>query len=227
MPQQAVAATQALAEERRSQSGSSPIPGSSAINTKTTKPVIDGSALRTDERQRLARERREEREKLNAARDSQIIAREKKAKLQYEKQMEDKLRKLEEQKQKDEQKRIAVSEKRKQKILEEKERREANVRQTIEKSSQLEQRQKRWSWSGSETDCNSASKHSTSTTNLKQTEIGISKRFSSSSATLQSSSRQGKPLRIYLKLSYKFQLLLLQNMLKNLKTANTQITGLF
>uniref|UniRef100_A0A8C5N366 MAP7 domain containing 3 n=1 Tax=Leptobrachium leishanense TaxID=445787 RepID=A0A8C5N366_9ANUR len=147
--EQMVAAAQALAEERRSQSGSSPVTVPSAVSTKTTKPVIDGSALRTDERQRLARERREERERLNAAKESQLIEKERKSKLQYEKQMEEKQRKLEEQKQKDEQKRTAAEEKRKQKLLEEKERREANVRRTLERSSQLDHRQKRWSWGGS------------------------------------------------------------------------------
>ncbi|XP_063793515.1 MAP7 domain-containing protein 3 isoform X9 [Pseudophryne corroboree] len=147
--EQMVAAAQALADERRSQTGSSPVPVHSSVSTKTTKPVIDGSALRTDERQRLARERREEKEKLNAARDRELIEKEKKAKLQYEKQMEEKQKKLEEQKQKDEQKRTAAEEKRKQKLLEEKERREANVRRTLERSSQLDHRQKRWSWGGS------------------------------------------------------------------------------
>ncbi|XP_075429324.1 MAP7 domain-containing protein 3 isoform X9 [Ascaphus truei] len=219
--EQMVAAAQALADERRSQSGTSPIPANSTVNVKTTKPVLDGSALRTDERQRLARERREEREKQNAAKELQLIEREKKSKLQYEKQMEEKQRKLEEQKQKDEQKRTAVEEKRKQKGLEEKERREANVRRTLERSSQLDQRQKRWSWGGgsfgidpekhgspgssspnpvdivdlipcttepqTEDESGSgANKRSTSTINLKQTDIVIHKRLSSSTTLLNS-----------------------------------------
>ncbi|KAL8180807.1 UNVERIFIED_CONTAM: hypothetical protein K2H54_034308, partial [Gekko kuhli] len=59
-----VAAAQALAEERRNQSSVSPVPVPSSTTIKTaTKPVIDGSILRSEERQRLARERREEREK--------------------------------------------------------------------------------------------------------------------------------------------------------------------
>ncbi|XP_012824683.2 MAP7 domain-containing protein 3 isoform X6 [Xenopus tropicalis] len=146
--EQMVAAAQAQAEERRNQSSSSQVPVQPALITKTTKPVIDGSALRTDERQRLARERREERDRLNATKETQLLEKEKKAKLQYEKQIEEKLKKLEEQRLKDEQKRAAVEEKRKQKLFEEKERREANVRRTLERSSQLDQRQKRWSWGG-------------------------------------------------------------------------------
>uniref|UniRef100_A0A452GNL5 Uncharacterized protein n=1 Tax=Gopherus agassizii TaxID=38772 RepID=A0A452GNL5_9SAUR len=197
-----VAAAQAIAEERRNQSGISPVPVQTAVNLQTaTKPVIDGSILRTEERQRLARERREEREKQNAAKETQIFEKEKKAKLQYEKQMEEKQRKLKEQKQKEEQRRAAVEEKRKQKIEAEKERYEAVVHRTLERSQRLETRQKRWSWGGSVTsnsDCKTepqtadeANKRSTSTANLKQTEAVINKRLSSSAALLNSPGRRG------------------------------------
>nr|XP_047936253.1 MAP7 domain-containing protein 3 isoform X2 [Anser cygnoides] len=199
-----VAAAQAIAEERRSQSGVSPIAVQTSINIKTaTKPVIDGSTLRTEERQRLARERREEREKQHAAKETQILEKERKAKLQYEKQLEERQRKLKEQKQKEEQRRAAVEEKRKQKIEEEKERYEAAVHRTLERSQRLETRQKRWSWGGSVTpDSESkteqqttdevgtgASKRSTSTANLKQTEAVMNKRLSSSAALLNASDR--------------------------------------
>ncbi|XP_075114941.1 uncharacterized protein LOC142184125 isoform X3 [Leptodactylus fuscus] len=183
--EQMVAAAQAIADERRSQTGSSPVPVQSPASVKTTKPVIDGSALRTDERQRLARERREERERLNAAKEKELLEKEKKAKLQYEKQMEEKQKKLEEQKLKDEQKRVAAEEKRKQRLLEDKERREANVRRTLERSSHLDQRQKRWSWGGSAEGDKQANVRSTSASNLKQADGGIHKRLSSSSATLE------------------------------------------
>uniref|UniRef100_A0A8C8SLA2 MAP7 domain containing 3 n=1 Tax=Pelusios castaneus TaxID=367368 RepID=A0A8C8SLA2_9SAUR len=201
--EQMVAAAQAIAEERRNQSGVSPVPVQTAISLKTaTKPVIDGSTLRTEERQRLARERREEREKQNAAKETQILEKEKKAKLQYEKQMEERQRKLKEQKQKEEQRRAAVEEKRKQKIEEEKERYEAVVHRTLERSQRLETRQKRWSWGGSVTSNSDsktelqttdeggpANKRSTSTANLKQTEAVINKRLSSSAALLNSPDR--------------------------------------
>ncbi|XP_074818815.1 MAP7 domain-containing protein 3 isoform X2 [Natator depressus] len=198
--EQMVAAAQAIAEERRNQSGISPVPVQTAINIKAaTKPVIDGSTLRTEERQRLARERREEREKQNAAKETQIFEKEKKAKLQYEKQMEEKQRKLKEQKQKEEQRRAAVEEKRKQKIEAEKERYEAVVHRTLERSQRLETRQKRWSWGGSVTSnsdsktepqtADEANKRSTSTANLKQTEAVINKRLSSSAALLNSPDR--------------------------------------
>ncbi|XP_053161099.1 MAP7 domain-containing protein 2 isoform X7 [Hemicordylus capensis] len=109
--------------------------------------AVDGF-LKTDERQRLARERREEREKYLVAREQQILEKERRAKLQYEKQIEERWRKLEEQRQREEQKRAAVEEKRRQKLREEEERLEAMMRRSLERSQQLEQKQKRWSWGG-------------------------------------------------------------------------------
>ncbi|KAM6447141.1 MAP7 domain-containing protein 2 isoform 3-T3 [Liasis olivaceus] len=110
-------------------------------------PTVDGF-LKTDERQRLARERREEREKYFAAREQQILEKERRAKLQYEKQIEERWRKLEEQRLKEEQKRAAVEEKRRRKLREEEERLEAMMRRSMERNQQLEQKQKRWSWGG-------------------------------------------------------------------------------
>ncbi|OXB63528.1 hypothetical protein ASZ78_006057 [Callipepla squamata] len=113
----------------------------------TSAAAIDGF-LKTDERQRLAKERREEREKYLAAREQQILEKERRAKLQYEKQVEERWRRLEEQRQREEQKRAAVEEKRRQKLKEEEERLEAMMRRSLERSQQLEQKQKRWSWGG-------------------------------------------------------------------------------
>ncbi|KAM7008323.1 MAP7 domain-containing protein 3 isoform 4-T4 [Passerculus sandwichensis] len=202
--EQMVAAAQAIAEERRSQSGISPLTVQTSIKT-ATKPVIDGSMLRTEERQRLARERREEREKQHAAKETQILEKERKAKLQYEKQLEERQRKLKEMKQKEEQRRAAVEEKRKQKIEEEKERYEAVLHRTLERSQRLETRQKRWSWGGSVTPDSEgkteqqstdeggtgASKRSPSTANLKQAEAAVSKGLSSSSAAQLNASDRG------------------------------------
>uniref|UniRef100_A0A096LSU2 MAP7 domain containing 3 n=1 Tax=Poecilia formosa TaxID=48698 RepID=A0A096LSU2_POEFO len=213
------AAAQAQAEERRSLAGNSPGPSAvSPSKPQGCKPVIDGAALRVDDRLRVAKERREEAEKQQALRESQIMERERKAKLQVERQQEERQKKLEEQRKKEEQKRLAVEEKRKQKQEEEKEHYEAVMRRTLERSQRVEQRQKRWSWGGLSGDqdgragtgdsdasisspvaivvsspspekpprkLTAADKRSTSTTNLKQPpEAGISKRLSSSSATL-------------------------------------------
>ncbi|XP_024238555.2 ensconsin isoform X9 [Oncorhynchus tshawytscha] len=202
---QMAASAQAQAEERRSLAGNSPVPASPATaNTppsttaaKSPRPVIDGAALRIDDRLRVAKERREEADRQQAAKDSQILERERKAKLQVERQMEERQKKLDEQRRKEEQRRSAVEEKRKQKQEEEKEHYEAVMRRTLERSQRVEQRQKRWSWGGlSESDNRSVDKRSTSTMNLKQlSEASINKRLSSSSATLiNSPDKTRKPL---------------------------------
>uniref|UniRef100_A0A671UZ52 MAP7 domain containing 3 n=1 Tax=Sparus aurata TaxID=8175 RepID=A0A671UZ52_SPAAU len=185
---QMAAAAQAQAEERRSLSGNSPGPPTNPpAKPQGCKPVLDGAALRIDDRLRVAKERREEAEKQQALRESQIMERERKAKLQVERQLEERQKKVDEQRRKEEQKRMAVEEKRKQKQEEEKEHYEAVMRRTLERSQRVEQRQKRWSWGGLSTDSDgrTVDKRSTSTMNLKQpSEAGISKRLSSSSATL-------------------------------------------
>uniref|UniRef100_A0A671M250 Ensconsin-like n=1 Tax=Sinocyclocheilus anshuiensis TaxID=1608454 RepID=A0A671M250_9TELE len=143
------AAAQAQAEERRSQAGNSPTPPAPASTMKSqTRPVIDGAAMRIDDKLRVAKERREEHEKQHAARETQLLERERKAQLQVERQMEERQKKLEEQRRKEEQRRAAVEEKRKQKLEEEKEHYEAVMRRTLERSQRVEQRQKRWSWGG-------------------------------------------------------------------------------
>ncbi|XP_044060373.1 ensconsin isoform X7 [Siniperca chuatsi] len=185
---QMAAAAQAQAEERRSLAGNSPGPTTNtSAKPQGCRPVIDGAALRIDDRLRVAKERREEADRQQALRESQIMERERKAKLQVERQMEERQKKVEEQRRKEEQKRLAVEEKRKQKQEEEKEHYEAVMRRTLERSHRVEQRQKRWSWGGlsSDSDGRTVDKRSTSTMNLKQPpEAGISKRLSSSSATL-------------------------------------------
>ncbi|XP_039975220.1 ensconsin isoform X10 [Xiphias gladius] len=185
---QIAAAAQAQAEERRSLAGNSPGPTTNTpAKPQGCRPVIDGATLRIDDRLRVAKERREEAGRQQALRESQIMERERKAKLQVERQMEERQKKVEEQRRKEEQKRLAVEEKRKLKQEEEKEHYEAVMRRTLERSQRVEQRQKRWSWGGLSTDSDgrTVDKRSTSTMNLKQpSEAGISKRLSSSSATL-------------------------------------------
>ncbi|XP_035016615.1 MAP7 domain-containing protein 2 isoform X12 [Hippoglossus stenolepis] len=150
---QMAAAAQAQAEERRSQTGNSPGPTTNtSAKPQGCRPVLDGASLRIDDRLRVAKERREEAERQQALRESQIMERERKAKLQVERQMEERQKKVEEQRKKEEQKRQAVEEKRKQKQEEEKEHYEAVMRRTLERSQRVEQRQKRWSWGGLSTD---------------------------------------------------------------------------
>nr|XP_048700401.1 ensconsin isoform X8 [Caretta caretta] len=104
--------------------------------------------LKVDDRQRLARIRREEREKQLAARESVWLEKEERARQHYEKHLEERKKKLEEQRLKEERRRAAVEEKRKQRIEEDKERHEAVVRRTIERSQKPKQKQSRWSWGG-------------------------------------------------------------------------------
>ncbi|XP_028808994.1 ensconsin isoform X3 [Denticeps clupeoides] len=184
-------------------------------------------ALKIDERQRLARERREEREKQIAARESQWLQREQKARQHYEKQLEERRKRLEEQRLREEMRRAAVEEKRRQKLEEEKAHYEAVIRRTMERSQRAKQKPNRWSWGGSLTTSTSnptglfeaaflypldlaglehhfpgafslsrcyglrsqyADRRSVSTVNLsKHTDPIISKRLSSSSATLLNS----------------------------------------
>ncbi|XP_068040961.1 ensconsin isoform X9 [Anomalospiza imberbis] len=118
--------------------------GQSNTGTKPDHPTV----LKVDDRQRLARERREEREKQLAARESVWLEREERARQHYEKHLEERRKKLEEQRLKEERRRAAVEEKRRQKLEEEKERHEAVVRRTIERSQKPKQRQNRWSWGG-------------------------------------------------------------------------------
>ncbi|XP_071997556.1 ensconsin isoform X9 [Engystomops pustulosus] len=104
--------------------------------------------LKVDERQRLARERREEREKLMAARESLWLEKEVRARQHYEKHLEERKKKLEEQRLREERRRAAVDEKRRQKLEEEKERHEAVVKRTMERSLKPKQKNNRWSWGG-------------------------------------------------------------------------------
>ncbi|XP_043857818.1 ensconsin isoform X3 [Dromiciops gliroides] len=160
--------------------------------------------LRVDDRQRLARERREEREKQLAARETVWLEREERARQHYEKHLEERKKKLEEQRLKEERRRAAVEEKRRQRLEEDKERHEAVVRRTIERSQKPKQKQNRWSWGGSLHGSTSTSIHNTdpdrrsvSTMNLsKHVDPVISKRLSSSSATLLNSPDRARRLQL-------------------------------
>ncbi|XP_077875194.1 ensconsin isoform X15 [Ictidomys tridecemlineatus] len=149
--------------------------------------------LRVDDRQRLARERREEREKQLAAREIVWLEKEERARQHYEKHLEERKKKLEEQRLKEERRRAAVEEKRRQRLEEDKERHEAVVRRTMERSQKPRQKPNRWSWGGSlqgSSGIHSADpdRRSVSTMNLsKHVDPVISKRLSSSSATLLNS----------------------------------------
>ncbi|KAG7484319.1 hypothetical protein MATL_G00048280 [Megalops atlanticus] len=135
-----------LAEKKPQTNGhSSPVRLPANSSSPSGKQYLEGY-LKTDDRMRLAKERREEREKSLAAREQVIREKERRAQLQYERTVEERWRRLEEQRQKEELRRAAVEEKRRQRLEEEKERLEALMRRSLERSLQLEQRSKRWTW---------------------------------------------------------------------------------
>ncbi|XP_018546783.1 MAP7 domain-containing protein 2a isoform X3 [Lates calcarifer] len=119
-------------------------PSHLAANASNNNAVVEGY-MKTDDRMRLAKERREERERSLAAREQLIREKERRARLQYERTVEERWRRLEEQRQKEELRRAAVEEKRRQQLEEERERLEALMKRSLERSLQLEQRNKRWS----------------------------------------------------------------------------------
>ncbi|KAL7388200.1 hypothetical protein ABVT39_008741 [Epinephelus coioides] len=133
-----------------------PTPTPTPSRTTTSNSPSNNAATKTDsllfnkidERQRLARERRGEREKQNALKEAQWQAREERARQHYEKQLEERKRKLEEQRIKEDKRRAAVEEKRRQKLEEDKARHEAVMRRTMERSQRVRQKPNRWSWGG-------------------------------------------------------------------------------
>ncbi|XP_054872057.1 ensconsin isoform X9 [Amphiprion ocellaris] len=178
-----------------------PTPSRTTTSTSpTTSAAVKADSLlfnKIDERQRLARERREERERQNAVKEAQLQAKEERARQHYEKHLEEKRRKLEEQRMKEEKRRAAVEEKRRQKLEEDRVRHEAVMRRTLERSQKTRTKTNRWSWGGAlNTNTPStpadADRRSVSTMNLsKHTDPVITKRLSSSSATLLHSPDRG------------------------------------
>uniref|UniRef100_A0A673JBH1 Ensconsin-like n=1 Tax=Sinocyclocheilus rhinocerous TaxID=307959 RepID=A0A673JBH1_9TELE len=131
-----------------------------------------------------------------AARGSKWMEREERSRQFHERQLEERRKRLDEQRDKEDRRRAAVEEKRRQKLEEEKARYEAVIRRTMERSQRVMPKSNRWSWGGTlsaSTSHNSdTDRRSVSTMNLsKPTDPVISKRLSSSSATLLNSQDRG------------------------------------
>ncbi|XP_041650078.1 MAP7 domain-containing protein 1a isoform X2 [Cheilinus undulatus] len=169
-------------------------PGSTASPHPRTKRKED--IMKSEERQKLAKERREEKAKyleelsmLQAAKKTQWLEKEEKARQLREQQLEERRRKLEEQRIKAEKRRAALEERQKQKLEKNKERYEAAIHRSTKKT-WAEIRQQRWSWAGalSQNSSQKEGRCSLSTVNLpKQVDTVINKRLSKSSATLWNS----------------------------------------
>ncbi|XP_068180009.1 MAP7 domain-containing protein 1a isoform X5 [Antennarius striatus] len=122
-------------------------PGSPASPAPRAKRKENKDTLRSDERQKLAKERREEKAKYLAAKKTQWLEKEEKARQLREQQLEERRRKLEEQRIKAEKRRAALEERQKQKLEKNKERYEAAIQKSTKKT-WAEIRQQRWSWAG-------------------------------------------------------------------------------
>ncbi|XP_076013551.1 ensconsin [Genypterus blacodes] len=110
-----------------------------ANTTSPPRSTAGPNGLNTDERLKLARQRREEQQRLFASREQSRLEREQRARRYHIQQLQERKEKLLEQRLKEERRRAAVEEKRKQRLKEEKERHESAVRRTLEKSQRAQQ----------------------------------------------------------------------------------------
>lgn len=110
-------------------------------------PQPKKDSMSSEQRQKLAKERREERARYIAVKKAQWLEKEEKARRLRESQLEDRRRKLEEQRLKAEKRRVLLEEKQRQKLEKNKERYEAAIKRSTKKT-WAEIRQQRWSWAG-------------------------------------------------------------------------------
>ncbi|XP_053310641.1 MAP7 domain-containing protein 1 isoform X2 [Spea bombifrons] len=120
-----------------------PAPSPSTVVSSRQKP----DTQKAEQRQKLAKERREERAKYLAAKKNVWLEKEEKARQLREKQLQDRKKRLEEQRLKAERKRVLLEERQRLKHEKNKERYEAAVNRSAKKT-WAEIRQQRWSWAG-------------------------------------------------------------------------------
>ncbi|XP_069612968.1 MAP7 domain-containing protein 1 isoform X5 [Ranitomeya imitator] len=125
--------------------GTSPSAAQSPTPAVTPKLKLD--TQKAEQRQKQAKERREERAKYLAAKKNVWLEKEEKAKQLREKQIQDRKKKLEEQRLKAERRRVILEERQRLKFEKNKEKYEAAVSRTTKKT-WAEIRQQRWSWAG-------------------------------------------------------------------------------
>lgn len=151
------------------------------------------------QRQKQAKERREERAKYLAAKKSVWLEKEEKAKQLREKQIQDRKKRLEEQRLKAERKRVLLEERQRLKHEKNKEKYEAAVSRTTKKT-WAEIRQQRWSWAGAlnqNSPKGGPNRCSISAVNLpRHVDSIINKRLSKSSATLWNSPNRNRNLQL-------------------------------
>ncbi|KAM9340076.1 uncharacterized protein ABDE67_015792 isoform 2-T2 [Symphorus nematophorus] len=166
-------------------------------STPGSSPHPKKDSMTSEQRQKLAKERREERARYIAAKKAQWLEKEEKARRLRESQLEDRRRKLEEQRLKAEKRRALLEEKQRQKLEKNKERYEAAIKRSTKKT-WAEIRQQRWSWAGGLNQTSRReSRCSASTVNLpRQVDPVINNRLSKSSATLWNSPNRTRSLRL-------------------------------
>ncbi|XP_067281707.1 MAP7 domain-containing protein 1b isoform X3 [Pseudorasbora parva] len=164
-------------------------------------PPAKKDGMSSEQRQKQAKKRREERAKYldqrtqeQAAKKAQWLEKEEKARRLRESQLEERRRKLEEQRLKTEKRRALLEEKQRQKLEKNKERYESAIKRSTKKT-WAEIRQQRWSWAGG---LNQTSRRETRSLRLSPWESRIVERLmtptlsflarSRSVATLQNSS---------------------------------------
>uniref|UniRef100_A0A1A8A2E3 Microtubule-associated protein 7 domain containing 1b n=1 Tax=Nothobranchius furzeri TaxID=105023 RepID=A0A1A8A2E3_NOTFU len=170
-------------------------PGSTPGPCSSPQPKKD--SMSSEQRQKLARERREERAryieqqtKLQAAKKAQWLEKEEKARQLRENQLEERRRRLEEQRMKAEKRRALLEEKQKQKLEKNKERYEAAIRRSTKKT-WTEIRQQRWSWAGG---LNQTSRRETRSLRLSPWESRIVERLMTPTLSFLARSRSAATL---------------------------------
>ncbi|XP_062395308.1 MAP7 domain-containing protein 1a isoform X3 [Sardina pilchardus] len=173
----------------------SPMSPATPTRRTSSSPRPNKDVMKSEDRQKQAKERREERAKylddryqLQASKKAQWLEKEEKARQLREQQLEERRRRLEEQRVKTERRRAALEERQKQKLVKNKEKYEAAIHRSTKKS-WAEIRQQRGSWGGPlRGNIQRESICSMSAVNLpKQVDSSINKRLSKSSATLWNS----------------------------------------
>ncbi|KAM8977395.1 MAP7 domain-containing protein 1 [Pelodytes ibericus] len=177
----------------------SPPPAPSPSAALSPRQKLD--TQKAEQRQKQAKQRREERAKYLAAKKNVWLEKEEKARQLREKQLQERRKKLEEQRVKAERKRVLQEERQRLKHEKNKERYEAAVNRSTKKT-WAEIRQQRWSWAGA-LNQNSpghragANRCSVSAVNLpRHVDSIINKRLSKSSATLWNSPSRNRSLQL-------------------------------
>ncbi|XP_054619284.1 MAP7 domain-containing protein 1-like isoform X7 [Dunckerocampus dactyliophorus] len=147
-------------------------------------------SMSSEQRQKLAKQRREERARYIAAKKAQWLEKEEKARRLRESQLEDRRKKLEDQRLKAEKRRALLEEKQKQKLEKNKERYEAAIKRSTKKT-WAEIRQQRWSWAGG---LNQTSRRETRSLRLSPWESRIVERLMTPTLSFLARSRSAATL---------------------------------